>query len=80
VDNLYNEERVKSYYNSAETLYGAYEASEHFNVNLIENLYTVGNDDILRISQSKTDIAKRKEILIALEHIRLDLENRRINT
>lgn len=80
VDNLYNEERVKSYYNSAETLYGAYEASEHFNVNLIENLYTVGNDDILRISQSKTDIAKRKEIVIALEHIRLDLENRRINT
>lgn len=34
----------------------------------------------MRISQSKTDIAKRKEIVIALEHIRLDLENRRINT
>lgn len=80
VDNLYNEERVKSYYNSAETLYRAYEASEHFNVNLIENLYTVGDDDVLRISQSKTDIAKRKEIVIALEHIRLDLENRRIDT
>lgn len=79
VDNLYNEERVKSYYLSSETLNGAYEESEHFNINLIESLYTVGDDDILRISQSKTDIAKRKEIVCALEHIRIDLERKHIS-
>ena len=79
VDNLYNEERVKSYYQTSETLYRAYEASNHFNINLIENLYTVGDDDILRICQSKTDIAKRKEIVRALEHIRIDLEHKHIS-
>lgn len=79
VDNLYNEERVKSHYLSSESLYKAYEASEHFNIHLIENLYTVGEDDILRINQTKKDIAKRKEIVNALEHIRLDLNNKRIS-
>lgn len=79
VDNLYNEERVKSYYQTSETIYRAYEASNHFNINLIENLYTVGDDDILRICQSKTDIAKRKEIVRALEHIRIDLEHKHIS-
>lgn len=79
VDNLYNEERVKSHYLSSESLYKAYEASEHFNIHLIENLYTVGEDDILRINQIKKDIAKRKEIVNALEHIRLDLNNKRIS-
>lgn len=79
VDNLYNEERVKSYYLSSEALYKAYEASGHFNIHFIENLYTVGEDDILRINQTKKDIAKRKEIVNALEHIRLDLNNNRIS-
>lgn len=79
VDNLYNEERVKSHYLSSEALYKAYEVSEHFNIHLIENLYTVGEDDVLRISQTKKDIAKRKEIVNALEHIRLDLSNKRIS-
>lgn len=79
VDNLYNEERVKSHYLSSEALYKAYEASEHFNIHLIENLYTVGEDDILRINQTPKDIAKRKEIVNALEHIRLDLNNKRIS-
>lgn len=79
VDNLYNEERVKSHYLSSEALYKAYEVSEHFNIHLIENLYTVGEDDVLRINQTKKDIAKRKEIVNALEHIRLDLNDKRIS-
>lgn len=80
VDNLYNEERVKSYYVSSDALVGAYEQSDHFNINLTESLFTVGEDDILRINQAKSDITKRKDIVCALEHIRLDYENKRINS
>ena len=80
IDNLYNEERVKSYYVSSEALIGAYEQSDHFNINLTENLYTVGEDDILRINHAKTEISKRKEIVCALEHIRLDYESKRISS
>ena len=80
VDNLYNEERVKSYYVSNDALVGAYEQSNHFNINLTESLFTVGEDDILRINQAKSDITKRKDIVCALEHIRLDYENKHINS
>lgn len=79
IDNLYNEERVKSYYISSNALVGAYEQSNHFNINLIERLYTVGEDDVLRISQTKSDISKRKDIVCALEHIRIDYESKRIS-
>lgn len=80
VDNLYNEERVKSYYVSSDSLVSAYEQSNHFNIKLIERLFTVGEDDILRINQATSDIKKRKDIVCALEHIRLDYESNRINS
>jgi len=80
VDNLYNDERVKSYYVSSDALVGAYEQSKHFNINLTESLFTVGEDDILRINQATSDIKKRKDIVCALEHIRIDYESKRINS
>lgn len=80
IDNLYNEERVKAYYVSSNALVGAYEQSDYFNINLIESLYTVGEDDVLRISQTKSNISKRKDIVCALEHIRIDYESKRINS
>ena len=45
VDNLYNEERVKGYYTSARNLHEAYEGTEHFNVNFIDDTKGVGEDD-----------------------------------
>ncbi|MCM1021118.1 MAG: hypothetical protein NC403_02840 [Muribaculaceae bacterium] len=80
IDNLYNDERVKSYYVSSNALIGAYEQSDYFNINLIEHLYTVGEDDVLRISQTKSNISKRKDIVCALEHIRIDYKSKRINS
>ena len=32
VDNLYNEERIKGYYKTKESLFNAYNATNHFNV------------------------------------------------
>lgn len=33
VDNLYNEERIKGYYKTKESLFNAYNATNHFNDN-----------------------------------------------
>ena len=45
VDNLYNEERVKGYYTSAQSLHEAYEGSGHFNINFTDDTKGVGEDD-----------------------------------
>ncbi|MCH5240798.1 MAG: hypothetical protein J1F67_00015 [Muribaculaceae bacterium] len=79
LDNLYNEERVKSYYMSPESLLNAYESSNYFNVLFIPHIYTVGEDDIFRINQSKLAIERRKLITEALERIETDFKNGRID-
>ena len=63
VDNLYNEERVRSYYRSAKTLYRAYLDTGFFNVTFIDALECVGDDDFERLNKTKLQIEQRKIIL-----------------
>ena len=63
VDNLYNEERVRSYYQSAEALCQAYLDTGFFNVNFIDDLKSVGRDDLERLNNTKLQIDQRKIIL-----------------
>ena len=63
VDNLYNEERVRSYYQSAESLYLAYINTGFFNVEFIDAMNCVGDDDIERLNNTKIQIDQRKLIL-----------------
>ena len=63
VDNLYNEERVRSYYQSAESLYQAYINTGFFNVEFIDAMNCVGDDDIERLNNTKIQIDQRKQIL-----------------
>jgi hypothetical protein len=63
VDNLYNEERVRGYYQSAESLYQAYINTGFFNVEFIDAMNCVGDDDIERLNNTKIQIDQRKLIL-----------------
>ena len=63
VDNLFNEERVRSYYKSAESLYQAYLDTGFFNVEFINAMNCVGADDIERLSNPKQQIEQRKQLL-----------------
>ena len=63
VDNLYNEERVRGYYQSAESLYQAYVDTGFFNVEFIDAMNCVGDDDIERLNNTKIQIDQRKLIL-----------------
>lgn len=63
VDNLYNEERVRSYYQSAEALHQAYIDTGFFNVNFVNASYCVGDDDIERLNNTTIKIDQRRIIL-----------------
>ena len=63
VDNLYNEERVKSYYQSAEALHQAYIDTGFFKVNFVNASYCVGDDDIERLNNTNIQIDQRQLIL-----------------
>lgn len=63
VDNLYNEERVKGYYQSAEALHQAYIDTGFFNVNFVNASYCVGDDDIERLNNTTIKIDQRRIIL-----------------
>lgn len=79
VDNLYNEERVKSYYISAQALYQAYKDTGFFNVTLNDVTECVGEDDIRKLNTTKQDIEKRKILVQLLDKIHYDFENGRIS-
>lgn len=71
VDNLYNEERVKSYYVSVESLHQAYLRADFFDVELHDRTECIGKDDFERLNYAKQGIDKRKMIVKFLE--RLDI-------
>lgn len=60
IDNLYNEERVKGYYKTKESLFNAYNATNHFNVTDASVIEPLGGDDLLMLRKAKTDIEKRR--------------------
>lgn len=75
IDNLYNEERVKFYYLSGDSLCQAYMESNHFNVNYINDVTSLGSDTILRINTTKCEINRRRLIVHAVDCIYNDLSN-----
>lgn len=79
IDNLYNEERVKSYYISAQTLYQAYKDTGFFNVTLNDVTECVGDDDIRKLNTTKQAIERRKILVQLLDKIHNDFENGRIS-
>jgi len=79
VDNLYNEERVKSYYVSAQTLHKAYQDTGFFNVTLNDVTECVGDDDIRKLNTTKQAIERRKILVQLLDKIHNDFENGRIS-
>ncbi len=78
-DNLYNEERVKSYYVSAQSLYQAYKNTGFFNVTLNDVTECVGEDDIRKLNITKQAIERRRILVQLLDKIHNDFENGRIN-
>lgn len=78
ISNRYNEERVKSYYISGNALLQAYLSTNHFNVDYIEDLQTIGEDDILRFNRIQNDKELRRQIVHALEQLRNDYKSRQI--
>lgn len=74
VDNLYNEERVKSYYQSADNLYQAYLNTNFFNITFNDVTESLGEDDIERLNHTKVEIDKRRMTVQFLEKINNDYE------
>lgn len=72
VDNLYNEERVKGYYKTKESLFNAYNATNHFNVTDASVIEPLGGDDLLMLRKAKTDIEKRRLLTEQLSKLYLD--------
>lgn len=79
IDNLYNEERVKSYYVSAKALHKAYQDTGFFNVTLNDVTECVGDDDIRKLNTTKQAIERRKILAQLLDKIHNDFENGRIS-
>lgn len=69
VDNLYNEERVKGYYLSAEALHKAYLDTGFFNVTFLNITDCVGYDDIERLNNTKIQIEQRRIVLQLIDRI-----------
>lgn len=75
IDNYHNEERVKGYYQSMQNLITAYQTTQHFNINVVNAITTVGQDDYMIISNTKSEKGRMKLIAECLERIRIDYEN-----
>ena len=63
IDNLYNDERVRAYYQSADALYQAYLATGFFNVTYNNVTECVGDDDIERLNNTKVAIKQREQLV-----------------
>ena len=74
VDNLYNEERVKSYYVSAQALHQAYKDTGFFNVTLNDVTECIGEDDIRKLNTTKQKIERRRILVQLLDKIHDDFE------
>lgn len=63
IDNKHNEERVKGYYLSDETIHSAYNSTGFFNVVCEDRIETVGEDDMFRLKNGKSEVAKVRQHL-----------------
>lgn len=62
IEQMINEERVKSYYLSPEALRKAYEDTNYFNVNFAPDDEIVGEDDLLKLNSATNK--KRLELIV----------------
>ena len=69
IDNKYNEERVKGYYLSSETLFSAYRNTDFFNVNIDVRKALVGKDDILRLKYGTNNLVRVRYLLRLLSEL-----------
>lgn len=78
VDNLYNEERVKAYYTSAQSLYQAYQETGFFKVSLQDISTSIGDDDLIKLNRSKTKKERWKILVKLLDKISQDYAENKI--
>lgn len=69
VDNRYNEERVKFYYQCKENLLKAYHDTGFFNVVFSDVIEPVGTDDLDKLRQEQNDTKRRENIVSLLGEI-----------
>lgn len=80
IDNKYNEERVKRYYSSGESIRQAYETTEFFNVEYEERRQAVGEDDIFRIKYAPSEKVRIQRLAFTLQQLDLQCsQNENIN-
>lgn len=78
IDNLYNEERVRAYYQSADALYQAYLDTDFFNVTYNNVTECVGDDDIEKLNNTKVAIEQRKQLLCLIVRLEEWFKNGKI--
>ena len=66
IDNKYNEERVKRYYLTRESLREAYEATQFFNVEYEERQDIIGTDDVFRIKNAPSEKERNRRLILKL--------------
>lgn len=70
VDNYYNEERVKRYYLSEDSLLKAYESTNHFQITYNHPiLFYFGDTHLLHARKAKTDAERWKMIAVSLDEL-----------
>ena len=74
VDNLYNEERVKAYYLSAQSLCQAYKDTGFFDVSFYDVTKCLGDDDISKLNSISKKIEKWKLLVKFLDEIQTEFE------
>lgn len=78
IDNLYNEERVRAYYQSADRLYQAYLATGFFNITYNNVIECVGDDDIEKLNNTRVTTEQRKQLLCLIVRLEEWLKNGKI--
>ena len=69
MDNLYNEERVKSHYLTKESLFEAYNSTHHFLITDASVIEPLGEDSLLVLRKEKDDVEKRRLLAEQLEKL-----------
>lgn len=74
IDHVFNEERVKSYYQSPQALINAYNATEHFRLQVIDNSHGTGKDDKMPLKKP-TEKDAWKYLIGQLERLERDKQD-----
>lgn len=75
IDNKYNEERVKRYYLTRESLREAYEATQFFNVEYEERQDIIGTDDVFRIKNAPSEKERNRRLILKLWNLDNECKN-----